>query len=165
MPWKGENMATDRGKAPARRKNQNAPQRPEGKERNEPRTAPGGDYYHVQINPSREFTVFRTQDVGDPGHIQRVAGQREDGSWDTVQWLVSKDDAHIQGGRLVGDTKDARDLFEKLGGEPEHQSGDLFSAVRQPRLAAKEEPMPKQKTARSKRPGKADQERQKKQSQ
>ena len=56
------------------------------------RKAPGsggqGEYYHVEVRPGDDFVTFRTQDVGDPGHVQRVAGKRESGSWATVKWLI-----------------------------------------------------------------------------
>jgi hypothetical protein len=137
---------------------------PEGKERKKPGSTGEGNYYHVELRPKREFKTFRTQDVGDPGHIQRVAGKRENGSWATVKWLISKEDAHVMGGRLVGDTKDARDLLEKLGSAPVHQSGDRFKAKDRPNVPEKDKPTPAQKKARSKNIKKAQAARQKKQS-
>jgi len=87
-----------------------------------------GDYYHVEVRERGNLKTFRTQDVGDPGHLQRVAGKRESGLWTTVKWLISKEDAHVENGRLVPDTKDARELIEKLGSQPAHLSGDRFKA-------------------------------------
>lgn len=80
-------------------------------------TSNTANYYHVVINPKSEFEEFRTHDVGDPGGLQRLAGKREDGSWDTHAWLISKDMAHVENGKLVGDAADARDLIEELGGD------------------------------------------------
>src|SRR5215203_88363 len=83
------------------------------------RATPGsrgqGEYYHIEVRPRSEFVTFRTQDVGARGHIQRVTGQRETGSWATVKWLIGKEDAHLRGGKLIPDTKAARDLLNKLG--------------------------------------------------
>lgn len=87
-----------------------------------------GDYYHVEVRPSDGFITFRTQDVGDPGHVQRVAGKRESGSWATVKWLIGKSDAHVSGDTLVGDTKDARDVIKRLGSKPLKKKGDIFEA-------------------------------------
>lgn len=96
------------------------------------RKSPGstgqGDYYHVEVRPGGDFVTFRTQDVGDPGHIQRVGGKRETGSWATVKWLISKEDAHISGDTLVADTQDAKDVLRRLGSKPVHKKGDLFEA-------------------------------------
>jgi hypothetical protein len=96
------------------------------------RKSPGsggrGNYYHIELRRDDDFETFRTQDVGDPGHIQRVAGKKEGGSWATVKWLVGKDDAHIEDGRLVGDTQDAKDLLRRLRSRPVHLSGDRFEA-------------------------------------
>ena len=88
---------------------------PEGRERRKPATTGEGNYYHVEVRPKSEFKTFRTQDVGDRGHIQRVAGKRESGSWATVKWLISKEDAHVQGGKLIPDTDEAKELLAKLG--------------------------------------------------
>src|SRR5262249_57147145 len=77
---------------------QHARAQPEGRKRKKPGTGGEGHYYHVTVRPKEEFKTFRTQDVGEPGHIQRVAGKRGSGSWDTQKWLIGKEDAHVQGG-------------------------------------------------------------------
>jgi len=109
-----------------------------------------GEYYHVEVRPGDDFVTFRTQDVGDPGHIQRVAGKRESGSWATVKWLISKEDAHLSGDTLVGDTKDAKDVIKKLGSKPVHKKGDLFEAKPRKNVPEKSKPTEAQKKARSK---------------
>src|SRR5438128_1668597 len=75
---------------------QRAQAQPEGRARKKPGTGGTGDYYHVGVRPRKGFVMFRTQDVGEPGHIERVAGKRQSGSWDTVKWLISKEDAHVE---------------------------------------------------------------------
>lgn len=122
---------------------------PEGRERKKPGSGGSGNYYHVEIRPRSEFTTFRTQDVGDPGHVQRVAGKRSSGSWATVKWLIGKQDAHVQDGRLIPDTKDAREVIEQLGSEPVHLSGDRFKASPRRNVPEAEKPSPAQKRARS----------------
>ncbi|HEX6271042.1 MAG TPA: hypothetical protein VFZ43_12455, partial [Anaerolineales bacterium] len=97
---------------------------PKKTNRKPPGSTGEGEYYHVEVRPGDDFVTFRTQDVGDPGHIQRVAGKRESGSWATVKWLISKEDAHLSGDTLVGDTKDAKDVIKKLGSKPVHKKGD-----------------------------------------
>jgi hypothetical protein len=109
------------------RKSQNAAES-KGRARKKPGSGGSGDYYHVEVRERGNLKTFRTQDVGDPGHLQRVAGKRESGSWTTVKWLISKEDAHVENGRLVPDTKEARELIEKLGSQPAHVSGDRFKA-------------------------------------
>lgn len=117
------------------------------------RKAPGtggqGDYYHVEVRPGDDFVTFRTQDVGDPGHVQRVAGKRETGSWATVKWLIGKEDAHVDGDRLVGDTRDAKDVLKKLGSRPVHKKGDIFEAKPRGNVAERSKPTAAQKKARS----------------
>src|SRR5262245_54023174 len=122
---------------------------PEGRSRQKPGTVGEGDYYHIAVRPKNQFVTFRTQDVGDPGHIQRVAGKRSSGSWDTVKWLVSKEDAHMEGGRLVPDTADARKLLEDLGSKPVHVKGDMFKAKPRPNVPERAKPTPAQRRARS----------------
>src|SRR5437588_10600631 len=77
---------------------------PEGRKREKPGTTGEGHYFRVAVRPKDEFVTFRTQDVGGPGHVQRVAGKRGSGSWDTMTWLISKEDAHVEGETLIPDT-------------------------------------------------------------
>ncbi|HLO16931.1 MAG TPA: hypothetical protein VK206_19000 [Anaerolineales bacterium] len=121
---------------------------PEGRGRQKPGSTGEGKYYHVEVRPKDEFTAFRTQDVGEAGHLQRVAGKRESGSWATVKWLVGKEDAHVENGKLVGDTKDAKDLLKKLGSQPTHKSGDRFEAKDRRNVPERSKPTAAQTRAR-----------------
>ena len=94
------------------------------------------------------FATFRTQDVGEPGHVQRVAGKRPSGSWDTVKWLIGKQDAHVADGKLIPDTAEARDVLAKLGSKPVHVRGDRFEAKPRPNVPEREKPTPAQQRAR-----------------
>jgi hypothetical protein len=128
---------------------QHAAAQPEGGTRKKPGTGGEGNYYHVEVRRSRDFATFRTQDVGEPGHIQRVAGKRSSGSWDTVKWLISKDDAHVENERLVPDSSEAKKVLSELGSRPVHLKGDIFEARPAPNVAEDEKPTPAQKRARS----------------
>jgi hypothetical protein len=121
---------------------------PEGRGRKKPGTTGEGNYYHVEVRPKDEFTAFRTQDVGDEGHLQRVAGKRSNGSWATSKWLISKDDAHIEDDILVGDTKEAQDLIKKLRSRPVHIRGDRFEAKDRPNVPERAKPTTAQTRAR-----------------
>ena len=128
---------------------QHAIAQPEGRARKKPGTTGEGNYYHVGVRPKRDFVTFRTQDVGEVGHIQRVAGKRSSGSWDTVKWLISKEDAHIEHEELVPDSAEARKILAELGSQPVHVKGDVFEAKPRPNIAEKDKPTPAQKRARS----------------
>jgi hypothetical protein len=121
-----------------------------GKGPNSSRRSPGsggqGEYYHIELRPGEDFETFRTQDVGDPGHIQRVGGRRASGSWATVKWLISKEDAHMEGDRLVPDSRDAEILLGKLGPRVTHKSGDRFEARPRRSVSDKSKPAAAQKT-------------------
>lgn len=110
------------------RKNSSSKTKGKKTTRRSPGSSGQGQYYHIELRRGEDFETFRTQDVGDPGHIQRVAGKREGGSWATVKWLIEKGDAHVEDGRLVGDTQDAKDLLRRLRSRPVHLSGDRFEA-------------------------------------
>jgi hypothetical protein len=122
---------------------------PEGRGRKRPGIKGEGEFFRINVRPKSEFVTFRTQDVGGPGHIERIAGKRASGSWDTQTWLVSKEDAHVEGGRLVPDTPDARSLFKKLGSTPRHVKGDVFEAKDRPNAPEREKPTPAQRRAQS----------------
>jgi hypothetical protein len=127
---------------------QRARAQPEGRKRQKPGTGGEGDYFHVAVRPKEDFVTFRTQDVGEPGHIQRVADKRRSGSWDTVKWLISKEDAHVEAGKLVPDTEEVREVLAKLGSEPEHVKGDTFEARPRRNIPEREKPTPAQQRAR-----------------
>jgi len=122
--------------------------RPDARERTQPGRGGEGDYFHIGVRDKNNFTTFRTHDVGEEGGLQRVTGQRESGSWDTVKWLVSKDYAHRDGDRLIADEPAARNLFVELGSAPEHVEGDFYSAKPRPDVPEKNKPTEAQKRAR-----------------
>lgn len=127
---------------------QHARAQPEGRGRKKPGTGGEGEYYHVAVRPKEDFVTFRTQDVGEPGHVQRVAGKRQSGSWDTVKWLISKEDAHVEDDKLVPDTEEVREVLAKLGSEPVHVKGDVFEAKPRRNVPEREKPTPAQQRAR-----------------
>ncbi|MGA7949654.1 MAG: hypothetical protein WCA45_05785 [Thiobacillaceae bacterium] len=128
---------------------QHAMAQPEGRARKKPGTGGAGNYYHVGVRRKEDFVTFRTQDVGDAGHIQRVAGKRSSGSWDTVKWLISKEDAHIEREELIPDSADARIILAELGSQPVHVKGDIFEARPRRNVPEREKPTPVQSRARS----------------
>lgn len=132
----------------ARRNIKKAQANRQSRGRKKPGSTGTGNYYHIDVRPKEDFTSFRTQDVGDPGHLQRVAGKRTSGSWSTATWLISKEDAHVEDGKLVGDTKDAKDLLKKLGSTPAHLSGDRFEAKDRRTVPERAKPTPAQTRAR-----------------
>jgi hypothetical protein len=101
------------------------------------------------VRPKEQFVTFRNHDVGQAGHLQRLSGQRSSGSWSTQAWLISKDDAHIEGERLVADSRDAKSLLRKLGSKPVHEKGDVFRAQDRPNVPEKAKPTAAQKRARN----------------
>src|SRR5262245_19320999 len=138
-------MATEKQKEAARKNIKKAQQtwqemsheeharsQPQGRDREKPGSTGEGDFYRIEVRPKEEFVTFRNQDIGEAGGIERVAGKRQSGSWDTATWLVSKDMAHVENGRLVADHPDARNLFDELGSTPQHVKGDIFKAKDRP---------------------------------
>jgi hypothetical protein len=120
---------------------------PERRKRDKPGTTGHGEFFHIEVRPREEFKTFRTQDVGERGGIERVAGKRGSGSWDTQKWLISKQHAHLEHGRLVADTEDAREVLDELGSSPHHVGGDRFEAGPRPNVPEREKPTPAQERA------------------
>lgn len=121
---------------------------PEGRSRARPGTTGRGEFFHIEVRPKSEFKIFRSHDVGKKGGLERVAGKRATGGWDTQKWLIGKEHAHMERGRLVPDTADARRVLQKLGSEPRHISGDRFKAKDRPNVPEAEKPTPAQRRAR-----------------
>ena len=122
--------------------------KPQSGKRQKPGSGGQGNYYHIEIRDGSDFETFRTQDVGDPGHLQRVAGKRASGSWSTVKWLVSKEDAHVEDGKLVGDTREVKDMLRKLRSRPVHIRGDRFESKPRRNVPERSKPTAAQTRAR-----------------
>jgi hypothetical protein len=120
----------------------------QGSRRQKPGSGGSGKYYHIEVRDGSDFETFRTQDVGGPGHLQRVAGKRASGGWSTVKWLVSKDDAHVEDGKLVGDTRDVRDMLKKLRTKPTQIRGDRFESKPRRNVPERSKPTAAQSRAR-----------------
>jgi hypothetical protein len=123
---------------------------PQGRGREKPGATGKGDYYHIEVRPKEQFAFFRTHDVGEKGGIQRVAGRRRSGSWDDQKWLISKEHAHVEGGKLIPDSTDAREVLNALGSDPVHVEGDRFRAKARVNVPEKAKPTQAQKRARRK---------------
>lgn len=96
------------------------------------RKAPGstgkGKFYRIQVRPKQQFSSFRVQDVGKKGGLERLAGHRRSGSWDTVSWLISKDKANVINGRLKITGKKEQSVLKQIKGPIVHVKGDIFRA-------------------------------------
>jgi hypothetical protein len=115
--------------------------------RAKPGAKSGGRFFHIEVRPRRDFVSFRVQDVGAPGGVERVAGLRANGSWDTAKWLVEKTHAHVEDDRLVADTAEARKVLSALGSRPVHVSGDRFRAKPRRDIPENEKPTPAMRRA------------------
>jgi hypothetical protein len=143
-----QNIKKAQAKWQSMSKRQHSLAQPEGRKRSKPGTTGEGDYFRIVVRPKQQFTTFRTQDVGEPGGLQRLAGKRSSGSWDTQAWLISKDDAHMEGEQLVADSEDAKNLLDRLGSKPIHEKGDVFKAKSRPNVPEKDKPTKAQQQAR-----------------
>jgi hypothetical protein len=108
-----------------------------------------GGYFHIQVRPRTEFVGFRNQDVDARGGIERIAGRRANGSWDTQKWLVGKSEAHRAGKRLEADTAAARKVLSQLGSVPRHLGGDRFIAKPRRKIPESEKPTPAMRRAQA----------------
>jgi len=121
---------------------------PKRRRRAKPGTTGEGEYFRINVRPKEEFSTFRYQDVGEKGHILRLAGRRSSGSWDTQVWLISKEDAHMEGDTLIPDTEEARSLIGTLGSKPKHVKEDVFEAKDRPNVPESKKPTDAQQKAR-----------------
>ncbi len=117
------------------------------KRRARPGSTGEGKYFHIVVRPKWEFVDFRNHDVGEPGHIQRLTGRRENGNWDTHAWLISKEDAHLHGGRIIADSEGAKQVLEQLSTEPVQIKNDLFEAHDRVNIPERLKPTEEQKKA------------------
>ncbi|KUK76984.1 MAG: Uncharacterized protein XD93_0605 [candidate division WS6 bacterium 34_10] len=131
-------------------KRQRAIAQPQGRKRAKPGTKGKGDYYRIVVRDKNQFSSFKTHDVGDKGGIQRIAGHRPSGSWDTQAWLISKKMAKKVGDTLESIDKDVKKVLKELGSKPKHLKGDIFEAKPRPNVPEKDKPTKAQQNAREK---------------
>ena len=117
------------------------------RKRAKPGSRRGGRFFHIEVRPAREFVRFRVQDIGAPGGVERLAGQRANGSWDTQKWLVEKTHAHVENELLVPDTMAAKKVLASLGSAPIHVRGDRFTAKPRRNIPEAEKPTPAMRRA------------------
>ena len=115
------------------------------------RKAPGttgkGKFYRIEVRPKSDFKMFRLQDVGRKGGQERLAGKRPSGSWGTVSWLVSKDDAEVVRGKLLIRDAKAKTALKQIRGPIVHVKGDVFRAHPARNIPEREKPTPAMKRA------------------
>ena len=128
---------------------QHALAQPQGRARKKPGTGGKGRYYRIVVRSKNQFSSFRLQDVGRKGHIQRLAGKRRGGGWDTQAWLIAKTDAGVSGGILVGKTASARSVISKLGTKPRRVKGDVFQAKPRKDVPERAKPTPAMRRAQT----------------
>lgn len=117
------------------------------RKRAKPGSRGGGRFFHIEVRPAAQFVAFRVQDVGVPGSVERVAGRRTSGTWATAKWLIEKTHAHVDDGRLVPDSTEAKKLFRSLGSVPVHVDGDRFRARPRRDIPEAEKPTPAMRRA------------------
>jgi len=87
-----------------------------------------GKFYRIELRPKGQFSSFRVQDVGKKGGLERLAGHRKSGSWDTVSWLIGKDKAAVVNGHLKITGKKEQSVLKQIKGHIVHVKGDIFRA-------------------------------------
>jgi len=110
------------------------------KKRKAPGTTGKGKFYRIEVRPKGDFKTFRVQDVGRRGGLERLAGKRPSGSWGTVSWLISKNDAHTERGHLVIDDAKAKTALKQIRGPIVHVKGDVFRAHPARNIPEREKP-------------------------
>lgn len=117
------------------------------KKRKAPGTTGKGKFFRIEVRPKSDFKLFRVQDVGRKGGLERLAGKRPSGSWGTVSWLISKDDAHTERGKLIIDDKKAKSALAQIRGPIVHVKGDVFRAHPARNVPEREKPTPAMRRA------------------
>lgn len=126
---------------------QHALAQPQGRNRKKPGTTGKGKFFHIEVRPKSEFKTFRIQDVGKKGGLERLAGRRSSGSWDTVAWLVSKEDAKIKNRELIIKDIHAKTVLKNLRGPIMRVKGDIFRAHPRANVPERLKPTPAMKRA------------------
>ena len=120
---------------------------PQGRGRKKPGSTGKGSFYRIMVRPKSEFVTFRVQDVGQKGGLERLAGKRSSGSWDTVSWLIEKKDAKVKNGHLIVTGAQAKSVLKNISGHIYHVKGDIFRAHPRKNVPEASKPTPAMRRA------------------
>lgn len=129
--------------------------------RAKPGTGGRGKYYRIVVRPKSSFKSFMVQNLGGRDGVERLAGKRRNGTWDTQAWLIPKSKAHVSGTSLAGKTPGIRSIISKLGSKPRKVGGDVFRAKPRKNVPENKKPTPAMKRAQNKNIKKAQRARRK----
>ena len=132
-------------------KRQHSLAQPQGRGRKKPGSTGKGKFYRIIVRPKGDFTSFRVQDVGEKGGLERLAGRRSSGSWDTVSWLIEKKDAHVKNGHLMITGAKAKSVLKSISGHIYHVKGDVFRAHPEKNVPESAKPTPAMRRAQKAR--------------
>lgn len=132
-------------------KRQHSLAQPQGRGRKKPGSTGKGKFYRIIVRPKGDFTSFRIQDVGEKGGLERLAGHRSSGSWDTVSWLIEKKDAHVKNGHLMITGAKAKSVLKSISGHIYHVKGDVFRAHPEKNVPESAKPTPAMRRAQKAR--------------
>lgn len=86
-------------------------------------------YLRIITKPRLHFATSCAQDVGRPGSVQRLTDRRQLSANKSQTWLLSKEIAHVEKGKIVPDTLEAAELLATFSREPVHRTDDLFEVL------------------------------------
>lgn len=72
------------------------------------------DFYLIIVRPKAEFVAFRFCGCGHSNRNHQLEGQTGQGNWNTQAWYISKNEAHIDEEKLVGDSEEAKSIISSL---------------------------------------------------
>lgn len=103
--------------------------------RKKPSTGGAGKFYRIELSPGSKFKMYRNQDVGGKGGLERVAGKTANNAWKTAAWLVSKTGAKVKDGKLVITDPKMKTLLKSISSSIEHVKGDIFKGKAKKKVA------------------------------
>jgi hypothetical protein len=92
-------------------------------------TASKRGYFRIIIRPRKQFVAFRTLGAEAPSSVQRLTNHQPMSIRPNQTWLLSKEIAHVEKGRIIPDTSEAVELLAAFGHQPVHQRDDLFKVM------------------------------------
>ena len=85
-----------------------------------------GQYFIIIIRPRDEFVKFKSDPVSGEGMLQQIHGQNSKKQWSTQSWLISKEGATVNKGKLVSTSHHVSKLLRAIGGKITKLSDDTF---------------------------------------
>jgi hypothetical protein len=84
------------------------------------------EYYYLTMESDDEFILFKSETIGADNQSHMIKAKEKNGRWKVKEWIINKDDAHMEGNYLVGDDPEVKEILDELSDNIEQTDKNHF---------------------------------------